>query len=144
MPDDDTIKLLRECNSGIKMGVASIDEVLDHVKCNTLSDLLSDSKRVHEDIGNRTHELLNEYKDEGKEPNVMAKTMSWLKTNTKLIMNESDKEIADLIIDGCNMGVKSLSRYINQYPAASDKVKNLAEELIKEEQRLMDKLRIYL
>ena len=48
-----------------------------------------------------------------KEPNVMAQGMSWIKTNMRLAMNTSDETIAELMTDGCNMGVKSLSRYLN-------------------------------
>jgi hypothetical protein len=44
--------------------------------------------------------------------------MSWMKTNMKLSMEDSDATIADLMTDGCNMGVKSLNRYLNQYKAA--------------------------
>lgn len=47
------------------------------------------------------------------------------KTNVKLVMNESDQTIADLMTDGCNMGVKSLNKYLNQYKAANEKVKIL-------------------
>lgn len=144
MPNEDTIKLLKECNLGTKMAVTSIDEVLSHVKCNALATLLEESKKTHEDIGNRLHELLLQYKDKDKEPNAIAKAMSWLKTNTKLMINEGEAEIAELIIDGCNMGIKSISRYMNQYPAANQEVKKLAEELIKVEQLLMDELRVYL
>ena len=50
----------------------------------------------------------DEYHDDGKDPNPMAKGMSWIKTNVKLVIDESDNTIADLITDGCNMGVKSL------------------------------------
>ena len=59
-------------------------------------------------------------------------------------MNDSDKTIADLITDGCNMGVKSLSRYLNQYKAASEKVKDIAKRLIHLEERLVVDLRAYL
>ena len=36
MVEQDTIKLLRECDAGIKMGVSSIDEVLQYIKSDTL------------------------------------------------------------------------------------------------------------
>ena len=45
-------------------------------------------------------------------------------------MNESDKTIADLMTDGCNMGVKSLNQYLNQYEAADEKKKDIAKRLI--------------
>lgn len=65
-----------------------------------------------------------------KEPNVMAQGMSWIKTNMKLAMNTSDETIAELMTDGCNMGVKSLNRYLNQYKAADDRAKAITKKLI--------------
>ena len=88
--------------------------------------------------------LLEEYHDDGKEPNVMAKGMSWIKTSVKLAIDESDKVIADLITDGCDMGVKSLSKYLNQYEGADEKSKDLAKKLIKIEEDLGDDIREYL
>ena len=79
-----------------------------------------------------------------KEPNVMAQGMSWIKTNIKLAMNTSDETLAELMTDGCNMGVKSLSRYLNQYKAADDRAKAITKKLIKLETDLCSDLRVYL
>lgn len=68
--EDDTIKLLRECNAGIKMGVTSLNDVLDHVNDTHMRDILQESKNVHEKLGDETHKFLNEYHDQGKEPAV--------------------------------------------------------------------------
>ncbi len=144
MENTDTINLLRECNAGVKMGVASIDEVLDNVKSEELKQILISSKERHEDLGNDTHKLLNEYDESGKEPNPMAKGMSWVKTNVMIAMNDSDHTIADLMTDGCNMGVKSLNRYLNKYSAADVSAKNIAEKLIKIEENLTSDIKCYL
>ena len=82
--------------------------------------------------------------EDGKEPNPIAKGMSWVKTNVKLIAKESDSTIADLITDGCNMGVKSLHRYLNQYHQADEGARDIASRLIAQEQRLTDQMRPYL
>ena len=74
----------------------------------------------------------------------MAKGMSWMKTNVKLAVNESDNVAADLITDGCNMGVKSLFKYLNQYKAADEKSKKLAKKLISIEEDLSSNLRKFL
>ena len=140
----DTSELLKECNAGIKMGVSSIEEVLDNVKCDGMKKILSSSKEEHQRLGSETRELLNEYGLEGKEPNPMAKGMSWLKTNVMLSMDESDQTVADLITDGCNMGVKSLNKYLNQYAAADEKAKDIAKKLINMEAKLAVDLREYL
>ena len=88
--------------------------------------------------------LLEEYHDYGKDPNPMAKGMSWMKTNMKLVMHESDATIADLMTDGCNMGVKSLHKYLNQYKAADEKSKDIAKKLINIEEKLTVDIRGYL
>lgn len=144
MIEEDTIRLLRECNAGIKMGVSSIDEVLPRVKNEKLRASLEDSRRKHGELGDDTHSLLNQYGDSGKEPNPMAKTMSWMKTNVKLGLEEKDETVADLITDGCNMGVKSLARYLNQYQAADERSKGIAKRLIDLEEGLADDMRAYL
>lgn len=140
MVHKDTISLLKECNAGVKMGVTSIDEVLDNVKNDTLLKLLTENKEEHQQLGSKIHELLNKYGESGKEPSAMAKGMSWVKTNVMLNMHDSDHTIADVMTDGCNMGVKSLHRYLNKYEAADQKSKGIAKDLIALEQRLTQEL----
>ncbi len=144
MIEQDTIRLLRECDAGIKMGVSSIDDVLEYVHSEQLEKYLSDCKKDHQTLDRELQELLEKYQDEGKDPNPMAQGMSWMKTNMKLIMHESDHTIADLMTDGCNMGVKSLSRYLNQYKAADETSKDLAKRLINLEERLAIDIRQFL
>lgn len=144
MINQDTIKLLRECDAGIKMGVSSIDEVLPHVHSDELKKLLVSCKEKHENLQTSLQSMLDEYEDEGKNPNPLAKGMSWVKTNLKLGMEDSDKTIADLMTDGCNMGVKSLNRYLNQYGAASEVSKDITKKLINLEEELTVGIRKFL
>ena len=144
MIQQDTIKLLRECDAGVKMGVSSIDDVLEYVHDEQLKQTLIKSKDAHVKLQDEILILLSEYHDDGKDPNPMVQGMSWLKTNMKLVMKESDKTIADLMTDGCNMGVKSLRKYLNQYKAAEEKTKDIAKRLIALEERLAVDLRGYL
>lgn len=144
MIEQDTIKLLRECDAGVKMGVSSIDDVIDHVKDERLQKLLSDCKEEHEKLREEIEELLGDYHDDGKDPNVIAKGMSAMKTNMKLGIDYSDATIADLMTDGCNMGVKTLNRYLNQYAAADEVSKDITKRLIKLESALTEDIRGYL
>ena len=144
MIEPDTIKLLRECDAGIKMGVSSIDDVLDHVKAPAFHQLLTDCKTAHEKLKTEIQAGLDRFGDDGKDPNPIAKGMSWMKTNMKMNLEESDATIADLMTDGCNMGVKSLSRYLNQYKAADETSKDMAKRLIKLEADLAADIREYL
>lgn len=144
MIEQDTVKLLRECDAGIRMGVSAIDEVLDYTKDEKLKNKLSKCKDEHNELQEEINALLDRYHDDGKEPNPIAKGMSWMKTNVKLLANESDETIADLITDGCNMGVKSLGRYLNQYKAADESSKDITKRLIVLEDDLAKDMRQYL
>lgn len=144
MIEQDTINLLRECDSGIKMGISSIDDVLKYVKSEDLKDKLLKSKNEHSGLEKEVDELLQKYNSSEKNPNPLVKTMSKMKTAMKIGINESDKAIADLMTDGCNMGIKSLSKYLNQYAAADEFSKDVAKRLITLEETLAKNMRDYL
>ena len=144
MVEQDTVKLLRECDAGVKMGTASIDDVMPHVKSEALLQRLNKCKDEHNKLSLEIDNLLDKYRDDGKDPNPIAKGMSWMKTNLKLVTDESDKTIADLMTDGCNMGVKSLNRYLNQYEAADEVSKDICKRLINLEERLAIDIRDFL
>lgn len=144
MIEKDTVRLLRECDAGVKMGLSSIGEVMDYVHSERLKSCLSACKKEHEKFADEMQNLLERYFDDGKEPNPIAKSMSWIKTNIKLNVNESDATVADLITDGCNMGVKSLSKYLNEYKAADEASKDIAKRIISSENRLAGEVRQFL
>lgn len=144
MIEQDTVKLLRECDAGAKMGVDSINDVLSYVKSDKLKDLLNDCRNEHDKLNEEIEAALERFGDDGKEPNPIAKGMSWMKTNMKLMMHESDNTIADLMTDGCNMGVKSLNKYLNKYEAADEKSKDITKRLINLEEKLAVDMRGFL
>lgn len=144
MIENDTIELLRECDAGVKMGISSLEEVIERVEDENFRSLLSKCKDEHEDLEQKIGEQLIKFNDSGKNPNPVAKGMSWIKTNVMLGIDNSDKVIADLLTDGCNMGVKSLYSYLNKYEAADEYSKDIAKKLINLEERLTVDMRDYL
>lgn len=144
MIEQDAIKLLRQCDAGVKMGIDSIEDVIDYVSNPKLRSYLNQSKDEHNKLHKKIQQLLDEYNDEGKDPSPMAKGMSWIKTNLKLTLNESDETIADLMTDGCDMGVKSLNKYLNEYQAADERSKTIAKDLIRIEDYLGKHIREFL
>ncbi len=144
MVEQDTIKLLRECDAGIKMGISAIDEVMVYADSVKMRKYLQESTKENQKLQTDLQDVLADYHDNGKEPNPIAAGMSWVKTNVKLKLKESDSTIAELMTDGCNMGIKSLSRYMNQYKAADERSKDLAKRLIKAEEKLSQNMRQFL
>ena len=144
MFEKDTVKLLKECDAGVKMGISSLDDVIPRTKAEDLKKMLKTCKNEHKKLGEEIESLLSQYGNSGKAPNPIAKVMSHIKTNMKMAMHYSDATIADLITDGCNMGVKSLNKYLNEYKAANEFSKDITKRLINLEERLTVDIRDYL
>ena len=141
---NDTIQLLSECNAGIRMGLDAMDQVMPGIKNRTLRGLLRRSKNEHVRLGRETHRLLNELGEGGASLPPVVKGMSRMKIQMKMAMNRSDQTIAGLMTDGCNTGVKSLSRYLNEYQRAEPRAQAIAKRLIQLESGLSENLRCYL
>ena len=140
----DTLYLLRECSAGIRMAVASIDDVLPYLEEGHLTQVLKESKTEHKDLEKDIDDTLHKLDCEGKEPNIMAKGMSKIKANAEMAFKPTAAQAASLITDGCGMGIKSINKYLNQYPAASDEVKHLATIISELEENLENKMRPFL
>ena len=144
MIEQDTVKLLRECDAGIEMGIDSINDVLNYVSSPEFRRVLSENKDEHTVLKSEIEAALHRFHDDGKDPSPIAQGMSKIKTNVTMIMAESDEKAADLMTDGCNMGVKSLSKYLNQYKAADETAKDITRRLIYLEESLAKAMRPFL
>ena len=144
MIEQDTLRLLRECDAGVRMGVASIDDVLPYVKSEDLRARLNRSRERHERLQSEIEQALARFGEDGKAPNAFARGMSMVKTKMEITVSPSDATIASLMTDGCGMGVKSLNKYLNQYEAADERSKDIAKRLIHLEQKLTEDVRGYL
>lgn len=140
----DTIALLKECNAGCKSATNSMEQVLEFTKEGKLKEIIEQYNKKHIELGDKCHELLNKVNEEEKDPHPMAKAFSWISTEMKMMVNDGEEKIADIMVDGCNMGIKSLSKYLNQYKEAEGQAKDIARELIRLEQDFMVELLEYL
>lgn len=138
--NEDSVNLLKECNSGCKSATDSMEQVLPFVSDEKLKKLIEDYDKKHIGIGDECHKLLNEAGEHEEDPNKLAMAMAWFGTEVKLVVNDKTDKIAELMIDGCNMGIKSLSKYNNKYKAAESKIRDLVFELISVEQDFMNEL----
>ena len=144
MANEDTINLLKECSSGVKMGIDGINSVIEKVDDKKLLFILEKYLKDHEKLEEKIEKELKKFNDDEKEPNPLAKAMSWAKVNMTLIKGEHDKTIADLMTEGCNMGIKSICRYMNEYDSAMESIKGLCYDLVEIEENFSKDLRSFL
>ena len=138
--NEDTINLLKECNSGCKSATNSLEQILSHVKNEKLRGIIIKYNDMHIKLGDECHEMLNDTGEDEKDPGMIAKTMAAVGTDIKLTIDDSVHKAADLLVDGCAMGIKSLSGYVNKYCTADDASRDIANRLINIEKDLMDEL----
>ena len=136
----ESVELLKECNSGCKSGTNSMEQVLPYVKEESLRKIIDNYNKKHIKLGDECHKILNEMGEEEKDPNAFSQAMASFGTDLKLMMNDGSDKIAELMVDGCNMGIKSLSKALNKYKGAESKAKDMAFEIISIEQDFMNEL----
>lgn len=142
--NEDSINLLKECNAGCKSATNSMEQVEPFINNEELRSVIDKYNDKHIKIGDECHEMLNEMGEDEKDPHAIAKVFSWVSTEVKLMVNDDSSKIAQLMVDGCNMGIKSVSKYINQYKDASKEIMSLAKNLVKIEQEFMDDLLVFI
>ncbi len=142
--NEHSMKLLQECNSGCKMALESLNQVHQYVMDDKLMSVLDTYKRKHEALEMRSAELLMECGKCGKEPSKMASAFSYVTAEMKLMMNDDNHQIAKLLMNGCNMGIQSISTCCNDYPDASKEIMDVAEDLVKIEEDFMKDLKQFM
>ena len=140
----DSFYLLRECDAGAKLAMASLDDVKDRTRNTEMQKILLESRQQHELIAEQIHKLLDSIGTGEKDPSPMARGMSAVKTGVKMGLDDSDQTVADLITDGCGMGIKSLHRYLNQYAAAETIARAVCRMLIAVEEQLVCDIKHFL
>lgn len=140
----DTVELLKECDAGCKMAIDSMEQIAKYVSDDQLKTIIQKYNGAHIKMEEDIHRMLNNIGAEGQDPNPIAKASSWLQSEVKMMMNCDAKQAANLLTDGCNMGVKSLCEYKNQYKAADEKSVALCEKLCDLETKMTYELQGFL
>ena len=142
--EEQTIKLLDECSKGCKMGTDSIEQVKDFVTDEDLWNVIEKYNSKYKKLDDEIAQLLMESGRPEQEPGKMAVMFSWITTEMKLMIKDDSRQIAKLMMDGCNMGIQSISETINDTPEASRESKTAAKRLVKELEGFMKELKEFL
>lgn len=142
--DEQSRKLLQECSSGCKMGIDSMEQAREFVTDTRLGKVMDEYLEKNRELGTEIADLLKEAGCEEKEPGTAASVFSWLTTEVKLRLKDDSSQIAKVMIDGSNMGIQSLCKYMNEYKEASRQSTALAKKLVKTEEEFVKELEPFL
>ena len=141
---DNNRYILNELNKGIKMGMDSISNVSEKVQDDRFKQDLKYQYDEYNKILNEVNDELTNYDDFPKEITPMQKAMSWMGVEMNTMMDKSNSKIAELMIQGTNMGIIEGVKLLNQNPDADDEVKNVLNKFIKFQENTVEQLKKYL
>ena len=107
--DTSTYEILKECNSGCRMAVNSIEQLVVYLKNQELQELFSKYKEDYEKMERESIRLSEGKLQEEKFSEKAAETFAWISAEVKMMFNDDTSKIAEMMIDGANMGIKSIT-----------------------------------
>ena len=94
----------------------------------------------HSQLEAECRQILNDVGKPDKEPGMIVTAIANFQSRIKMVMDDDAKKAAEIMTDGCNMGIKSLSGYINEYKNADAKSMAIAEKLRRLEDNMLGDL----
>ena len=136
--------VLDELNNGATMGMDAIKFVLDKIEDKAMYDLLDKQYDQYKSISDRICEMYPDYASkEPKETSVMNKVMTWYGIEMKTMMDSTDSKIAELIMQGTNMGIIEGRRLLN-HKHTDERINELVNEYVNNQEEIVENLKKFL
>lgn len=138
------VEILKEINLNSKVGMEGIDYCMDKAESNTLKSTLKKQKREYENIYDRTGNLLLSIGEKEQEVPPVQKAMSWIGVQMNTITDKSDSKVAEILIQGNNMGVVKGTKLLHEDNELDSTVRSILSDFISLQQQNIDSLKSYL
>ena len=96
--DTSTYEILKECNSGCRMAVNSIEQLVVYLKNQELQELFSKYKEDYEKMERESIRLSEGKLQEEKFSEKAAETFAWISAEVKMMFNDDTSKIAEMMI----------------------------------------------
>lgn len=144
MKDENEVNVLDELNKGACMGMDAIHFIMDKVKDKNLKNELDIQYTKYKDIHDKICDLYPEYSEkEPHETSAMNKVMTWYGIEMKTLMDDTTSKLAELLMQGTNMGIIEGRRLLN-HKHTDDKVNDLVQEYVDMQEDAVEKLKQFL
>lgn len=138
------IDILKEINKSAKTGIDGLNFTLEKVQDLRLKELLYQEKDEYRNIYDRTEELLQKKHESTKDTNSLQKVMSWMGIELNTLTDKSNSQIAQILIQGNDMGVIKGTKLLNNMEFEDQQIQNLLKDFIRLQQKNIDDLKKYL
>lgn len=138
------IEILKEINKGSKYGINGINLTLQKAVDSNFKNVLVEQKGEYENIYNRSKTLLalKDQKSEDLDP--LEKAMSWMVIQMSTLTNASNSKLAEILIQGNDMGIIKGQKLLNSPHVKDSTTKNIIKDFITLQQENIEGLKKYL
>lgn len=141
---ENNINILDEISKGCSMGENALKDIMDKADDNDFKKLLKKHLEQYEAISKKIEDLYDEYSDdEPHELNVMEKTMTWYGIQMRTMTDSSTSKLAELLMQGNNMGIIEGRRLLNNKEMDKD-IEKVTDEFVRMQEKAVEELKEYL
>lgn len=141
------VNVLDELNKGASMGKDAIHYIMDKVEDESLKKELNRQYHKYKVISDEIHKLYPEYAEsddeEPHETNAMNKFMTWAGIEMKTMNDDSTSHLAEILMQGTNMGIIEGRRLLN-HKGEDEKINKLLDEYVEMQEEAVEKLKEFL
>jgi hypothetical protein len=140
----ENINALDEIHKGSCMGCDAISFVLDKVEDKDFKSELESEFNFYKSIETKIDKIYSKYDDgEPHETGIMNKAMTWSGIEMKTMNDHSNSKIAELLLQGVNMGIIEGRRILNK-KKINNEVSKIVSEYVETQEKFMETLKCYL
>lgn len=126
------------------MGIEGLNDVQGHIKDEKLCKAVQQQVEEYQNISDAAGNMLRSVGEEPNPPGRMARLSSEMMSAAKTLMDSSPSKIAEMVIQGNHMGIIQGTRHLHDYAGEDDRVRALAEKLLKTEQANVEQMKPFL
>ena len=141
---DNEVNVLDELSKGACMGRDAIHFIMDKVEDENLKKELDRQYREYKEISEEIGKIYPEYsEDEPHKTSAMNKVMTWYGIEMKTLMDSSTSKLAELLMQGTNMGIIEGRRLLND-KNTDEEIKKIVEKYVQVQETAVEKLKPFL
>lgn len=138
------MELLQYVHETAAMGVLGLQDLLPQAESTGMRQSLRSQIREYQDIAHNSAQLLQAKGAQPKDPGLMARLSSQAMATVKTLADSSDSKLAEMVIQGNNMGVTKGLKHLHDYRGNDPKIRALAEKLLAAEQANVSQMQPFL
>lgn len=138
------IEILKEINQNAKMGMDSLSTVLKKANDDKFKSTLHAQHDEYQNIFDRTQELLVKNNSQLEDTPAIQKAMSWMGIQFNTANDTSNSKLAELLIQGNDMGIVKGIKLLNNHSFLDNEIKNILSDFVRLQEKNIDDLKKFL